>query len=140
MTFILIILLIYFDNLKLSINFLYLSLCIIILQITNYSIGSIFSFFLCKYRELRHLIQIVLQLGIFINPIAYTLDFIPDNLKIYYYFNPLLLPLDFYRYSIGITDKLNLDLIYYSSSTILIILILSFYIKKRFNYKVNQII
>lgn len=52
-------------------------------------------------RDLRHALPILLQLALFATPIAYGIDFVPDNLQIpYVILNPMAAVIDSYRQTV----------------------------------------
>lgn len=49
------------------------------------------------YRDVRHIIPIGLQIWMFLSPVIYSTDMVPQNLKIYFYLNPLSGIIEAYR-------------------------------------------
>lgn len=140
MTLILVLLLLIFEGLIIKFNLIYFLIALVVLQLINYSLGIIFSFLLAKLRELKHIINIILQLGIFVNPIAYSMNFVPENLKPFFYFNPLILPIELFRLSIGIIDEFDNKITLYSLITLVILGFTSSVLKKKYNLKINELV
>jgi ABC-type polysaccharide/polyol phosphate export permease len=66
----------------------------------GFTVGTtlIFSAFLVYLRDLRHILPIMLQLGLFATPVAYSMDAIPEQFRVAYSaLNPLAPVIDGYR-------------------------------------------
>jgi lipopolysaccharide transport system permease protein len=63
------------------------------------------------FRDLRHALPLVLQLGMFVSPVAYSSSaLIPDKWRRIYDLNPLVAPLDGFRWALVTgTSPLNLE-------------------------------
>jgi ABC-2 type transport system permease protein len=63
-----------------------------------------FSFFFAManvfFRDMAHILQVILQAWFYFSPILYPLDFIPEHYRILFRFNPLLYPLNGFRLAI----------------------------------------
>lgn len=53
-----------------------------------------------KYRDFRFLLPFIVQLGLFLSPIAFTSDVVPDRWRILYSLNPLVGIIDGFRWSL----------------------------------------
>lgn len=53
-----------------------------------------------KYRDFRHLVPFMLQLGIYASPVGYSTTLIPENWQYLYYINPLAGIIDGFRWAI----------------------------------------
>ena len=53
-----------------------------------------------RYRDFRHLIPFVLQLGIYISPVGYATTLIPEKWRPLYWFNPMVGIIDGFRWSV----------------------------------------
>ncbi|MGQ0802752.1 MAG: ABC transporter permease [Actinomycetota bacterium] len=75
-------------------------------------------------RDLRHLIVIVLQLGLFATPVAYSLASIPEGFRrVYCLVNPLVPVIDGYRRTILYGQPPNWDLLGLGALTACIVLV-----------------
>lgn len=74
-------------------------------------VALLFSVVLIYFRDLRHLLPLLLQLGLFATPVAYGLDAIPADLRgLYSLVNPLAPVIDGYRRTVllGLPPDLGL--------------------------------
>jgi lipopolysaccharide transport system permease protein len=51
-----------------------------------------------RYRDVRHVIPLVVQLGLLISPIGYDSDVVPSGVRALYSYNPLVAPIDGMRW------------------------------------------
>ena len=66
--------------------------------------GMIFSALTTKYRDLSNVLAMMLQLAMYITPVVYPLSQVPDDLKLFFYFNPISAPMELFRiwfYGVG---------------------------------------
>lgn len=63
-------------------------------------IGLLFSALTVKYRDFRHIVPFMLQLGIYASPVAYSTSIIPEKMLSIYYLNPIAGVIDTFRWSI----------------------------------------
>lgn len=52
--------------------------------------GLFFSAMNVKYRDIKYIVPMVIQFGMYLSPVAYTSSVIPDGLKLLYSINPLV--------------------------------------------------
>lgn len=71
-----------------TINLLYLPLLYSLLFIQAYSLSLILSVLFVYFRDLRHLLALVLQMLFYMTPVVYNQDMIPKNLTVYTYLIP----------------------------------------------------
>jgi len=60
-------------------------------------IGMIMSSLTTKYRDLTHVLGLILQLTMFITPVVYPLSQVPEKFKSFFYANPLSAPMELFR-------------------------------------------
>lgn len=53
-----------------------------------------------KYRDFRHIVPFVVQLGLFVSPVGWTSDRIPQEWRLLYSFNPMVGVIDGFRWCI----------------------------------------
>ena len=53
-----------------------------------------------RYRDLRHLIPFLLQLGIYVSPVGYTASIVPERWRLLYSLNPMVGIIDGYRWAL----------------------------------------
>ncbi|WP_029621160.1 ABC transporter permease [Pseudorhizobium marinum] len=63
-------------------------------------IGLLFSALTVRYRDFRHIVPFVLQLGIYASPVGYSTALIPEKWAPLYYLNPIAGIIDAFRWSI----------------------------------------
>ena len=59
--------------------------------------GMIFSALTTKYRDLNHVLNLSLQLMMYLTPVVYPLSQVPQKLKLFFYFNPMSAPVELFR-------------------------------------------
>ena len=67
-------------------------------------IGMILSALTTKYRDLNHLLGLILQLAMYVTPVVYPLSQVPQKFKFFFYINPVSAPMELFRiwfYGIG---------------------------------------
>jgi lipopolysaccharide transport system permease protein len=74
-----------------------LSLCILI----TFGTGLIFAVLNAKYRDIKHLMPFVTQMGLFITPVGYSIDVIPDQYRMIYFLNPMVGVVESFRWAMG---------------------------------------
>lgn len=69
-------------------------------------VGLWFSALNVRYRDFRHIVPFILQLGIYASPVAYSTSIIPEKWAPLYYLNPIAGIIDAFRWSItGVTPS-----------------------------------
>jgi lipopolysaccharide transport system permease protein len=53
-----------------------------------------------KYRDFRHVVPFLLQLGLFISPVGFSSDIVPDRWRMVYSLNPLVGVIDGFRWAL----------------------------------------
>ena len=72
-----------------------------ILLMFTIGVGMLVSITVVYFRDLRHALPILLQLGLFLTPVAYGLEVVPDGLlPLYSLLNPLAPVIDGYRQAV----------------------------------------
>ncbi|BAS67688.1 ABC transporter permease [Bathymodiolus septemdierum thioautotrophic gill symbiont] len=78
-----------------------------------------------KYRDFRIVIPFIVQLGLYISPVAFSTTLIPEKYQIFYYLNPMVAVIDGFRWAVsGGKTVLNMTEIYVSISVVIILCIL----------------
>jgi lipopolysaccharide transport system permease protein len=68
--------------------------------VLSFGMGLWFSALTVRYRDFRHIIPFMLQLGIYASPVGYSADLIPEKWVPLYYLNPIAGVIDAFRWSI----------------------------------------
>ncbi|RUA05746.1 MAG: ABC transporter permease [Gammaproteobacteria bacterium] len=78
-----------------------------------------------KYRDFRIVIPFIVQLGLYVSPVAFSTTLIPEKYQIFYYLNPMVAVIDGFRWAVsGGKTVLNMTEIYVSISVVIILCIL----------------
>jgi lipopolysaccharide transport system permease protein len=97
---------------------------IILISAMGLGLGLIFSVLTAKYRDLSNILNLILSLLMFICPIFYSIDIVPNNIKWIVNINPLSTLFELFRFSLlGVGDFTTVGIIY---STISILFFLGF--------------
>jgi ABC-type polysaccharide/polyol phosphate export permease len=84
------------------------------------------------FRDLRHVLPILLQLGLFATPVAYAMDVVPENLRVLYSAaNPLAPVIDGYRRTILLGLPPDWDLLGPGAATSALLLAFGYVVFKR---------
>ena len=78
-----------------------------------------------KYRDFRYVVPFVVQLGLFVSPIAFTTADVPERWRALYFLNPLVGIVDGFRWSILGGDSV-LDLRAVAASVVIAVGVLAF--------------
>ena len=54
-----------------------------------------------KYRDFKFIIPFVVQLGLFISPVAFSATLVPEKFQLLYYMNPMVAVIDGFRWAIS---------------------------------------
>jgi lipopolysaccharide transport system permease protein len=79
-----------------------------------FGFGIIISSINTKYRDLTQFVGFGMNLLMFATPIVYAFSLVPDNLKEYLKFNPLLAPIECFKYALFGTGYFTTNLLFYS--------------------------
>lgn len=85
--------------------------------------GMIMSALTTKYRDLTHVLNLALQLAMYVTPVVYPLSQVPEKFKVLYYFNPVSAPMELFRiwfYGVG---ELPRTMIYMSAGTTFLVVL-----------------
>jgi lipopolysaccharide transport system permease protein len=66
--------------------------------------GMILSALTTKYRDLNHVLALVLQLAMYVTPVIYPLSQVPEQFAFFFYLNPMSAPMELFRiwfYGVG---------------------------------------
>lgn len=87
-------------NVSPSTNLIFFPIVIVIIMMTGLGFGIWVSALTIKYRDLQHIVPIILRLGMFVSPIAYSSREVPKEYLWVYYLNPMAGVIDLARWSI----------------------------------------
>ena len=53
-----------------------------------------------KYRDFGFIVPFIIQFGLYISPVGFSVTLIPENLRLLYYLNPMVAVIDGFRWAI----------------------------------------
>lgn len=99
-SFILLIMLLIYHQTGVGISFILLPFTFLFIIILICGISFLFSALNVKYRDFRHVITFMIQIGAYLSPVAYTINIIPSKWHWLYSLNPLVGYFEAIRWSI----------------------------------------
>ena len=96
---VLIVLMIFFRYLP-PIKIILLPIFILLTFIIALGFGLFFATMNVKYRDIRYIVPVIVQFGMYLSPVAYTSSVIPDKLRILYSLNPMVGVIEGFRWCI----------------------------------------
>ena len=91
------------------------------------------------YRDIRHLVTLVLQLWLYATPIIYPVSMVPERFRSYYFLNPMVGAIEAYR-AVIIHHKIPDKTLWVSAVTAGLILILGLWLFKGVEHKFADVI
>jgi lipopolysaccharide transport system permease protein len=76
-----------------------------------------------KYRDLRHLIPFITQIGLYISPVGFSSAIVPERWRLLYSLNPMVAVIDGFRWSLLGAEPLYLPGVILGSVTSLLLLV-----------------
>jgi lipopolysaccharide transport system permease protein len=83
-----------------SAHIIYLPFFILLCAALTIGLGLWFAAWYVKYRDIRHLIPFLVQIGLYASPVAYSTSRIPEQWRFLYSLNPMVGIIDGFRWSI----------------------------------------
>ncbi len=130
---ILIVLMIYY-KVSPSPNIIFLPIFIILGMLAALSIGIWLSALTVRYRDFQHVVPFMVQIGLYITPVAYPIEMVTDNapkwVQTLFFLNPMAGIIDGFRAAL-FGGTIHWNLILYASITVLLLFLSSlFYFRK----------
>jgi|LakMenEpi03Aug12_release.lakeMendotaPanAssembly.Ray.scaffolds.fasta_scaffold202697_2 lipopolysaccharide transport system permease protein len=120
-----------FFQIKLSSNFLFFPFGILLLIYTTFIYSFVSSLIAVKYRDFKHLVPFLLQVGLYLSPIAINMNDLSPRMQLIFFLNPITVSLSIIRFSIfGIS--LNSHIILLSLGSFLLTSLVLFFATKYF--------
>jgi lipopolysaccharide transport system permease protein len=82
---------------EIGLTILYFPLILLIQIILIFGISLLGSAVMVFYRDIRFVIPLALQLWMYLSPIIYPIDLVPERFRTFYYLNPMAAILESYR-------------------------------------------
>jgi lipopolysaccharide transport system permease protein len=83
-----------------------LPLFTILLLVFTIGLGLWLAALYVKFRDVRHFIPFITQLGLYVSPVAFSTSVVPERWRLLYSFNPMVSVIDGFRWSILGTTEL----------------------------------
>lgn len=85
-----------------SVNLVFLPLFIVMAFLASFGVGLWLTALNVKYRDFKHVVPFLVQLGLYISPVGFTSavasNMIPEKLRLLYYLNPMAGVIDGFRW------------------------------------------
>jgi len=83
---------------------IFLPLFLLLALVSALGIGYLFSALNVKYRDFRYIIPFVIQFGMYLSPVGFSSNVVPDDWRFLYSLNPMVGVIDGFRWAILGTD------------------------------------
>jgi len=87
-------------NFKPTTNVLFIPLLLTLAVLTSLGMGYLFSALNVKYRDFKHIVPFVVQLGLYVSPVGFSSSVIPEEWRLIYSLNPMVGVIDGFRWAI----------------------------------------
>jgi lipopolysaccharide transport system permease protein len=95
---------------------------VLLVGIMGFSVGTVFSVFTARYRDLSNIVHLGIRLLMFITPVLYPYAVIPEKLKWVAGINPLVAPFELFRFSVlGEGSVQMMPLVYSGTFAVLVL-------------------
>ena len=84
----------------LTLNVLLLPLLLLLVLICSLGAGFWIAALNVKYRDFRYVIPFIVQLGLYISPVGFRADLVPEKWRLLYYLNPMAGIIESFRWSL----------------------------------------
>lgn len=124
-----------------TIKLFMLPIFIIMLYMLVISLGLIFSAINVRFRDFRIIVPFLLQIGIYISPVGFSSQIVPEKLLLFYSLNPLVSIIEGFRWCLlDIQNNIYLPGLYIACTIILLISIIGVMIFKNMERNFTDII
>jgi lipopolysaccharide transport system permease protein len=100
---------------------LLLPLWLLLLVALGVGIGAYTSALTVTYRDLQHVIPVLLQMLLYGSPVAYSLSAVPERLRPFYFLNPVSGLLEAFRWSLLGRGQLDWTHVVYSAAWVVVV-------------------
>lgn len=119
-TYLLLILLMFYYQVPISTNWVFLPIFLLINIVASLGVGIWLSALTIRFRDFQHVIPFLVQIGLYASPIAYPDSMITDSYQWLYHINPMAGIASGFRWAFFGTDTLNeLDALSFTVSFLL---------------------
>ncbi|MFH2068539.1 MAG: ABC transporter permease [Candidatus Omnitrophota bacterium] len=88
---------VFFSKIDMGLSLIYLPLIIVLQLIFTIGVGLLFATIYVFVRDLGHLLELILMAWMYMTPIFYNVDMVPERFRQIYLLNPMAALLSFYR-------------------------------------------
>lgn len=127
---ILALILIFYYQVSISTNIIFLPFFLLLLLIFSLSVGVFLSALSIRYRDIQNTIPFIAQIGLYLTPVAYPPSVIPQKYQILFFLNPMAGIIEGFRWCIIGTPLISPEIITYT-----IVLVLLFFVGSIFYFK-----
>ena len=86
---------------------LFLPFFVILALVSAFGAGLWFGALNTKFRDFRYIVPFVVQFGLYISPVGFSSDILPENWRLLYSLNPMVSVIDGFRWSVyGVTASI----------------------------------
>jgi len=82
-------------------NLLVVPIFLALAAVTSLGAGLLVTSLNVRYRDIRHIIPFVAQLGLYISPVGFSTTLVPEPYRLIYYFNPMVAVIDGFRWAVS---------------------------------------
>ena len=79
---------------------LFLPLLLILALAISFGAGLWFAALNIRFRDFRYIVPFVVQFGLYVSPVGFTSDIVPEHWRLIYSFNPMVAVIDGFRWAI----------------------------------------
>ena len=119
--------LMFFYRLTPTANVLWLPAFMLLAMVTTFGAGLWFAAMNVKYRDVRHIVAVLIQFGMFVSPVAYPSRIVPASWQPIYALNPMVGVIEGFRWALLGTGALPLRLLAISTLAALALLVSGFF-------------
>lgn len=83
-----------------TINILFLPAFLLIAFIASFGCGLFLTSLNVKYRDFRYIVPFIIQFGLYVSPVGFSSNVIPDKFRLLYSLNPMVGVIDGFRWAI----------------------------------------
>ena len=102
----------------------YLPFALLFVLIAPMGFGVLLASLSVFYRDFKFVVPFILQIGIYITPIGYSIEYIPKSLLYIFALNPMVFGIEFLRWCLGINTEFPSHIIIISGGVVLIVSVL----------------
>jgi len=79
-------------------NIVFLPLFILLATFVTIGLGLLISALNVKYRDFRYIVPFIVQFGLYVSPVGFKSDIVPEHLRFWYSMNPMVGVIDGFRW------------------------------------------